>query len=96
MCVFVPWWGQLLLQELLYLVDIDFDLAVKGYKRRVGSWSEVLQVSWLPDNTKQKGCNKDGNGITVSVYQATTIDFKYAFLLTPQILKQNYEHHSFL
>lgn len=49
----VPWWGQILLQELLYLVDIDFDLAIKGHKRRVGPWSEVLQVSRLPDNIKQ-------------------------------------------
>lgn len=49
-CVCVPWWHQLLLQELLYLVHIDLDLAVEGHEWRVCPWSEVLQVSWLPDN----------------------------------------------
>lgn len=53
MCVSLPWWGQFLLQELLYLVDINLDLAIKGHKRRVGSWGKVLQVSRLPDNSKK-------------------------------------------
>lgn len=52
-CVGLPWRGEFFLQELFYLVDIDLNLAVKGDERRVGSWSEVLQVCGLPDNTKQ-------------------------------------------
>lgn len=51
MCVSVPWWGQFLLQELFYHVHVNLHLTVKGHKGRVGSWSQVLQVGWLPDNT---------------------------------------------
>lgn len=53
----VPWWRQFLLQELLDLVDVDFYFSIKGHKRRVGSWCQVLQVSRLPDNTMLYDCN---------------------------------------
>lgn len=52
MCACIPGWSQFLLQEFFYLVDINLDFTIKGHKRRVGSWSKVVEVSRLPDNPK--------------------------------------------
>lgn len=42
------WWAEDILKELLNLVDVSFDLAIKGDEGRVCAWGQVLEVCRLP------------------------------------------------
>lgn len=48
------WWCQNLLQELLDLVNVCLHLTVIGQERRVSAWSQIVQISWFPEQKKEK------------------------------------------
>lgn len=43
------WWAEDVLKELLNLVDVSFDIAVKGDEGWVCAWGQVLEVCRLPE-----------------------------------------------